>query len=147
MIIDDKIMKYVLFKKRTENEVRKKCTMLNYEESYIDEVIEYLKEAGYINDKIYIQKYINDITKLKHMSIAQIRMDLIQRGVDSDLIENCINDEMINQFEFESALYLLNKKLRSGDDIEKIKRFLFNKGYSYSNISKAIDNLGYIEDN
>ena len=31
MIIDDKIMYYVLYKKRTESEVRKKCITLNYE--------------------------------------------------------------------------------------------------------------------
>ena len=147
MIIDDKIMKYVLFKKRTEKEVRKKCAMLNYEENYIDEVIEYLKEAGYINDSIYIQKYINDVMKLKHMSTAQIRMDLMQRGIDSDLIEGCINDERMSQYEFESASYLVNKKLKAGEDIDKIKRFLLNKGYSYSNVAKAIDNLENIEDN
>lgn len=147
MIIEDKIMKYVLFKKRTEKEVRKKCVMLNYEENYIDEAIEYLKEAGYINDSIYIQKYLNDIMKLKHMSIAQIRMDLMQRGIDSDLIESCIGDERMIQYEFESAAYLLNKKLKAGEDIDKIKRFLLNKGYSYSNVAKAIDNLENIEDN
>ena len=51
MIVDDKIINYVLYQLRTENEVRKKCNMLKYEEDYIDEVIDYLKEAGYINDK------------------------------------------------------------------------------------------------
>ncbi len=147
MIVDDKVMKYVVFKKRTAEEVRKKCLTLNYEENYIDEIIEYLKEAGYIDDKVYIQKYINDIKKLKHMSIAQIRNDLIRRGLDSDLIDNIIMTEDINEFEFESAKYLLNKKLKLGEDIDKVKKFLLNKGYSYSNVLKAIDNLDNIEDN
>ena len=147
MIVDDKVMRYVVYKKRTSEEVRKKCLTLNYEDSYIDEIIEYLKEAGYIDDKVYIQKYINDIKKLKHMSIAQIRNDLARRGIDSDLIDNIIMTENINEFEFESAEYLLNKKLKLGEDIDKVKRFLLNKGYSYSNVLKAIDNLDNIEDN
>ena len=147
MIIDDKVMRYVLFKKRTAEEVRKKCLTLKYEESYIEEAIEYLKEAGYVNDEIYIEKYINDIKKLKHMSIAQIRMDLLRRGVDDNLIENVLSTEEINEYELESAVHLLNKKIKSGDDLEKAKRFLLNKGYSYSNVSKAIDNLENIEDN
>lgn len=147
MIIDDKVMRYVVFKKRTEEEIRKKCLTLNYEEGYIEEVIEYLKEAGYIDDKIYIQKYINDIKKLKHMSIAQIRNDLVRRGIDSNLIDDITSDEEINEYEYQSAEYLLNKKIKAGDDIEKVKRFLLNKGYSYSNVLKAIDNLENIEDN
>ena len=147
MIIDDKIMRYVLFKKRTAEEVRKKCLTLKYEENYIEEVIEYLKEAKYIDDEIYIEKYINDIKKLKHVSIAQIRNDLIRRGVDSDLVENMLSDDEICEYELESAIYLATKKIKSGDDIEKVKRFLINKGYSYSNVLKAIDNLENIEDN
>ena len=51
MIVDSKLMRYVLFKKRTEKEVRQKCKMLDYSEDYTDEIIEYLKEAEYINDK------------------------------------------------------------------------------------------------
>ncbi|MBO5142544.1 MAG: regulatory protein RecX [Clostridia bacterium] len=147
MIIDDKVMKYVLFKKRTESEVRKKCQNLNYDEDYIEEAIDYLKEAGYINDKIYIQKYIGDIKKLKHLSLAQIKTDLIRRGVESDLVEDAISSEEMMEFEFESAQYLANKKMKSGEEIEKIKRFLLNKGYSYSNVLKSIDNLENIEDN
>lgn len=147
MIIDDKLMKYVLFKKRTENEVRKKCLNLNYEENYIAQVIEYLKEAEYINDKKYIEKYINEIIKLKHMSIAQIRNDLKKRGIDSDLVDDLVSGDIINEFEASSAEYLLAKKVRSGEEIEKAKRFLLNKGYSYSNVSKAIDNLENIADN
>lgn len=147
MIINDKIMYFVLYKKRTENEVRKKCATLNYENDYIDEILDYLKDAGYVNDEIYIKKYIEEIIKLKHMSAAQIRNDLVRRGIDSNLIENIINDDVINDFELESAQYLVNKKYKSGDEIEKIKRFLLNKGYSYSNVSKAIDNLENIEDN
>ena len=44
MIIEDKLMRYVLYKKRTENEIRQKCISMNYEEYYIEEVIEYLDE-------------------------------------------------------------------------------------------------------
>ena len=45
MILEDKFMKYVVFKKRTENEVRRKCETLKYNEENIDEIIEYLNSA------------------------------------------------------------------------------------------------------
>ena len=39
MIIDDKLMKYVVFKKRTEMEIRQKCKRLEYTDEYIEDVI------------------------------------------------------------------------------------------------------------
>ena len=39
MIVDSKLMRYVLFKKRTAKEVRQKCKMLGYSEDYTDEII------------------------------------------------------------------------------------------------------------
>ena len=147
MIIEDKLVRYVLFKRRTENEVRNKCKQLKYEEEYTDDVIDYLKEAEYINDKVYVEKYISNTKKLKHTSANEIRIDLMRRGIDSDLIDIGLSDDSINDFELDSAIYLANKKMKSGDDIEKIKKYLLNKGYTYSNVSKAIDNLENIEDN
>ena len=69
MILEDKFMKYVVFKKRTENEVRQKCKLLNYEEDVIDEIIDYLKENEYINDKVYVERYIENVKRLKKCSI------------------------------------------------------------------------------
>lgn len=147
MILEDKLMKYVLYKKRTEAEVKNKCRLLKYEDDYIEEAIEYLKEAGYIDDTNYIEKYINNIKKLKHMSINEIRIDLMRRGVNQDIIDNATSDESLGEFELESANYLVNKKLKAGEDVEKVKKYLLNKGYAYSNISKAIDNYQKLDDN
>ena len=146
MIIDSKLMKYVLFKKRTEHEVREKCKTLNYTSEYIDEIIDYLKEAEYINDEIYITKYISNLLKLKKSSVAEVKLDLMKRGIDFDRVDSDLI-ESLYEHEKESAIYLASKKYKSGDTIEKIKRYLNGKGYTYSNISNAIDNLEILDDN
>lgn len=147
MIVDDKVMRYVLFKKRTENEVRNKCKLLKYDENKTEEVIDYLKEAGYINDKVYIQKYIANVKILKHASKNEIRIDLMRRGVDIDWIDDALAEESLEEFELDSATYLVNKKLRAGEELEKVKKYLQNKGYSYTNVLKAIDNYNNMNDN
>ena len=146
MILDNKLMKYVIFKKRTEKEVRIKCKQLDYTEDYIDEVIDYLKESDYINDEIYIQKYIQNVIKLKKCSVFEIKMDLIRRGVDDDLIEKYI-DDTIYEYEELCAVELAQKKYKVDGDIDKVKRYLMNKGYTHSNVTKAIDNLEDLGDN
>lgn len=146
MILDNKVMKYVLFKRRTEKEVRQKCKQLDYSEDYTDEIIEYLKEAEYINDKIYVQKYIQNVIKLKKCSVFEIKMDLIRRGIDDDLIETYIDDSLY-EYEEQCAIDLAQKKYRADNDVDKVKKYLMNKGYTRSNVTKAIDNLEKIEDN
>ena len=64
MILDDKLVSYVLYKKRTISEVREKCRKLGFTEEYIDEIIEYLVENGYLDDEKYVMKYILEIIKL-----------------------------------------------------------------------------------
>ena len=148
MIIDDKLMKYFIFKKRTEKEVRQKCQKLQYTEDYIDEVIEYLMGNSYINDKVYVEKYIQNIMRLKTSSIFEMKMDLLRRGVEEDYIEDYIskNLEDLEDFEKQSAIKLAIKK-SSNSEIDKVKKYLMSKGYKYDSISLAIDNLKEMTDN
>lgn len=148
MIIDDKLMKYVVFKRRTEMEIRQKCKRLEYNDEYTDEIIQYLTENEYINDEKYIERFINTTLKLKKLSIFEIKIDLLKRGIKEDYIENYFstNKEKLDEFEKESAIKIVNKKIQT-TEIEKIKKYLMNKGYSYSSITEAIDNLENIDDN
>ena len=46
-----KVLKYILYKKRTEQEVRNKFST-TIDENMLEDIIEYLKEAKYINDNM-----------------------------------------------------------------------------------------------
>ena len=48
--IKSKILRFIIFKKRTENEVRKKFQN-DYDQTILNEVIEELKTLNYINDE------------------------------------------------------------------------------------------------
>jgi regulatory protein len=148
MIVDDKLMKYVIFKKRTEKEVRQKCQKLQYTEEYIEEIIEYLTENNYINDKVYVEKYIQNTIRLKTSSIYEMKIDLLRRGIDEYYIEDYINQNNIEleEYEQESAVKLAKKKSASSEN-EKIRKYLQSKGYKYDSISMAIDNLKEMKDN
>lgn len=148
MIIDDKLMKYVVFKKRTEMEIRQKCKRLEYTDNYIEEIVEYLKENEYINDERYVEKYINNLMRLKKASVYEIKIDLIKRGVNDEYIDNYVSmhSDELYEFEKDSAKKIVMKKLKT-EDIDKVKRYLKNKGYSYDSINEAIDNFEQLSDN
>ena len=82
-----KILKYILYKKRTESEVRTKFSNV-IEENLLEDVIYYLKEAKYIDDKEYIEKIVNNFIALKNLSIVELKYKLKAKGLKKDEIED-----------------------------------------------------------
>ena len=139
--IKTKILKYVLYKKRTEKEIRLKFREEN--QDMLDDAIEYLKEAKYIDDMNYIERSINEFMNLKNLSKKEIEYKLMSKGIDKNLLETYMikNSESIEEYEKESAKKIAIKKHFSGEEIENIKQMLIKKGYQYESINEAIDEL------
>ena len=57
-------VKYIVYKKRTTEEVRSKLRTLEVPIEIIEDVIENLIEEEYLNDEIYIQKFIKENSKI-----------------------------------------------------------------------------------
>jgi len=135
-----KVLKYVLYKKRTESEVREK--FYDEDENKLEDVIQILKDNNYINDSDYIQRSIEEYKNLKNLSIKEINYKLLQKGVNKKVLNEYISEhrEELLQFEINSAIAIFNKKLRTSD-IEEVKRYLYNKGYMSESINIAIDEL------
>ena len=134
-----KILKYILYKKRSEGEIRNKFSG-TIEENLLDDAIEYLKEAGYINDKEYIKKTVNEWKTLKNLSQKEIQFKLLSKGLNKEDIEDYMseNREELENFEIKSAENIIYKK-ESSKEAEEIIQYLLKKGYKMDNIKKAIE--------
>lgn len=135
-----KVLKFVLYKKRSEYEIRNKFSKV-IEENLLDDVIEYLKEAEYIDDTVYIQKTVNNFIALKNLSMKEIKYKLLAKGLNKDLIEDYFyaNKEELEEYERKSAQNIIYKKSSDMED-EEIKNYLLKKGYSSDNIKDLMDN-------
>lgn len=124
-----KVLKYVLYKKRSENEIRTKFA-LTIEENLLDDVIEYLKEAKYIDDTVYIERTINEIMALRNLSMKEIKYKLLAKGLNKSLIEDYFYEhkEELEEYEKKSAENIIYKKSSSMDK-EEIRNYLLKKGY------------------
>ena len=136
-----KILKYVLYKKRTENEVREKFT--DVEENMLEDIIEFLKEEKYIDDNDYIRRCVEEFKKLNSLSIKEVSYKLSQKGINKNLLDEYIysNKEELLQYEIDSAKKLILKKSKSSDNIQEIKNFLYRKGYMSETIDIALNDL------
>ena len=128
-----RILKYIMYKKRTENEIRTKFK--DIEEDLLEDSIEYLKEAGYINDKEYIEKTIMEFQKLKNLSIKEIIYKLYSKGVNREDLEDYVEKHIdeLEEYERKSAQNIINKKINSCEK-EDIINYLLRKGYKKENI-------------
>jgi len=128
-----KILKYILYKKRTEQEIRQK--FVDIDENIVEDAIEYLKEAGYINDLEYIDRAINEFIALNTLSIKEIKYKLQQKGISKSDIEEYVqnNYERIYEYEKQSALKIYEKK--------KNIDYLYKKGYN-EEVIKEVDEYG-----
>ena len=134
-----KVLRYILYKKRTEQEVRTKFQK-DIEENMLEDIIEYLKEAGYINDDEYVLKTVNQICALKNLSIKEIRYKLLAKGISKDKIDDYMSENRKEMLEYEekSASTVAYKKSSSMEK-EEIKNYLIKKGYTSDSIKKALD--------
>ena len=125
-----KVFKYIMFKKRTENEIRNKFKS-QIEEIMLEDIIEYLKEAGYINDYSFIERQVSEYMNLKNMSIQEIKYKLMTKGLDRKLIEKYVDEhkDELQEFERKSAEHIKNKKANQMDE-QEIKQYLYKKGYN-----------------
>ncbi|QNU65390.1 regulatory protein RecX [Ruminiclostridium herbifermentans] len=150
-------VKFLSFKLRTASEVYQKLFELGYKEEIINKVIDSLIEIDYINDYKYAIKYIREKTKLQPKSIKMLSMELSYKGIAEETIEQAFNE--INLDEDSIAYKLLEKKFskiisyneKTFDEktLQKMKSFLANRGFSYSQISRVMSKFlpdEYFED-
>lgn len=137
-------VKFLSMKIRTEKEVLQKLQDEGYGEECAERVVDELKAIGYINNKLYAQKYVFDRSKLKPLSKRLMKQELLSRGITEE-----IADEVLDDYKVEDASVaesLLRRKFGKYDmSDEKIKKkaymFLNHRGFSYDIIKEAFHNV------
>lgn len=136
-----RILKYVLYKKRTEQEIRNKFS--EEDENLLEDAIEYLKQTGYIDDKDYIKRAIAEFMALKNMSIKEMTYKISQKGADKNSLDEyiCQNKESVLEYEISSAKNIIRKKKKSNVEEKDIKNFLYKKGFMSDTVNIAFDEV------
>ena len=130
-----KMLKYIMYKKRTEREIRQKFS--NMDEAMVDDAIEYLKEADYINDSNYVERAVQEFININTLSIKEIKYKLASKGIESKLTEDYISKHIdeLEEYEIKCAQKIYNKKINNSEKIEVIN-FLRKKGYKENSIKE-----------
>lgn len=145
-----KSLKYISIKYRIDKEIYKYLSK-DYDSNIINKVIDKLKKDGYINEVIYTKSYINDCINLKIVGPLKIKKDLIDLGVNIDIIEKelfTFNDQLIK----EKVNKIINKEVKLNKNKSlymlknKISLKLMDLGYSREDFKYLLDDISIDED-
>lgn len=137
-----KVLKYIMYKKRTEQEIRRKFSNID-EIDLLDDVIENLKEIGYINDENYIERAVTEFINIRNLSLKELKYKLLSKGLNKDLIDDYFykNFDKLEEYEINSAKNIIIKKINGMEEQELIQ-YLLKKGYKSDLVKQAIKEVG-----
>ena len=134
-----KVMNYIMYKKRTEYEVKNKFKN-TIQEDILCDIILYVKEAGYLSDSNYIEKAVKEFMLLKNLSEKEIKYKLYQKGINKEDLEDYLYEhkEELEEYEMKSAqnIYIKKSQIMEKDEIEK---YLLKKGYKQQIIKEVLE--------
>ena len=112
-----------------------------------------MEELGLINDEIYAKRKFERTINEKKVSVGVAKQLLKQEGIESDIIDNILEEVEIDPIE--PIVALINKKYKSklGDkqQNDKVIAALMRKGHRFSDIREAfsrfdVNSENYCED-
>ena len=136
-----KVLKYILYKKRSKQEVKNKFYN-SIEEEMLNNIIDELEENGYIDDFNYVERAVNEYIALNNLSLKEVRYKLMAKGINSGLIDEYFSkyQERMQEYEVYSARNLIIKKEKQMDE-NTLMQFLLKKEYKSDNIRQAIERI------
>ncbi len=135
-----KALAILKFMARTEQELVLKLKQAEYTDFVISEVLTYVKNYHYIDDKKYACNYIR--SKKDSKSKRRIYSELIQKGIEKMNIDQAFCEEYEDEnFALQKAMTKKNKNINDMTEEEKVKltASLYRKGFSLDLIKKYIE--------
>ncbi|MCF0145691.1 MAG: regulatory protein RecX [Eubacterium sp.] len=141
-------MNLLLYRQRTEKELRCRLSEKGYSEEAVEEAVRYTSSFGYLNDKAYAEVYLHSMESKKSRFL--IRRELLNKGVPEEYIEETF--EASEDREEEVLFELLKRKLgvpHIPDEKEKRRAAAYceRRGFSISQILKQLDRYQELQEN
>ncbi len=138
----DKALRLLEFRSHSEKELAEKLKREGAKEYDIEEILEFCRNYGFVDDRKFALVKARDMKNLKKYGKQRIKSELYSKGIDARYIEEAVSE--LEDDEEEILLPLVEKKLR-GDfekkNIDKCIRYFLYRGYNFGDIRRCIENI------
>lgn len=148
----DYAFKLLSYRPRSIKEIEGRLKKKDYSSKVILEVIKSLKRLKFLNDKEFARMWVESRIKTRHMGRYRLQQELLQKGIDRDLIEKTLSDYREEE-EIEVAKEIAQRRLkrsyRNLNEVatkRKLYSFLQRRGFSYDIIQEVLRKLKGVKD-
>ena len=134
----DKALSYISKTIKTKKQIKGHLLAKGYTGAVIDYCIDKMTEYKMIDDYDYCLQYVR--AHKKNQGAKLIERDLRLKGIDFNLIDKAIEEEISSQLDVVKNIaqkYIKNKDL-SQENLAKLYKYILSKGFSYEDASYAV---------
>ncbi len=147
--LKQKAFRYLGRRHHSSYELKLKLKQKNYNENFINEIINELMAKGYLNDYEFAVAFAEENIRNKYWGKKKVEAELFKKGIERNIIFKVIEENIPPGNDLDNAIELGKKKMKSllsrNIDKEKIKpklySFLLSKGYDYENCKRVVEIL------
>ncbi len=138
----EKTLRFAMTRPRSLKEIKDYFRRKEVDSSLHQNIIDKLIKLELLDDNKFAQWWVRQRLEFKHKSKKDITFELRQKGIDSNIIKNVLDDSEIDEVKI--AKELIAKKLYKWQKYEesirrqKISQYLAGKGFSWDVIKSIV---------
>jgi len=131
------------FRARSEKEIRDKLKDKGFEAAVIDQAVEFLKKARFLDDALFAKLWVESRAK-RFIGVKRLIFELKNKGIRRDLIDKTIETVLKDNNEDEVIRELIDIKLKKMRGLEPVKikarlyGLLLRRGYPQGKVYSAL---------
>ena len=143
----NRALRFLARRPRSEKEVRDNLQKKKIEPDVLEKIIVKLKEQKFLNDEEFASWWIDQRTRISQKGMRVIRLELLQKGIEKDIIDAATGDRQAatRETDEETARKIVEKKfvkfknLPREEIYKKLGGHLARRGYNWDTIKASID--------
>ncbi|HSX52908.1 MAG TPA: RecX family transcriptional regulator [Patescibacteria group bacterium] len=134
----DRALGLVAIRQRSKWEITDYLKRKKYEQEEIENILNKLSRAGYVDDLAFATAWVNNRRLLKPISKRKLIQELRQKRVSSEIINQVLAaDETIEAEVLHELVVKKRQQTKYKDDL-KLMQYLSRQGYNYGDIKEAM---------
>jgi len=137
---------YLKFRPRTIWEMRrylfKKVEKTHWSRADADNIINYLTEEGLLDDKKFIEAFVEERTNLKPKGEYILKQELYKHGIDKGLVDEYFSNNLVDEEKLAEKVlagrWSRFKNLPPKTRFQKASQFLLRRGFDFEIVKKVV---------
>jgi regulatory protein len=129
-------LRYVALRSRSEWEIETYLARKEVDKAAVAEIIRRLRNLKLLSDLDFARSWVRGRRQLKSVSQRRLRLELRQKRVPSDIIDQVLSEDGTD--ERDTLRELIDKKRARYPDKLKLMQYLARQGFNYDDIKSAL---------